>query len=359
MKPTFVALDARSVGRPHTGDATYWTGLIRGLTRFDSDLRYLLFSNAPKPAEIPSTDRFRWIELTSRSDRWWSLVRFPLAARRLGARAFHVQYNLSPLIRRGGITTIHDVSFFHEPEWFRPRDRMLLQRFVPASAHRANRVVTVSQFSKSEIERYIPGLGDKVRVVPNACPDEIQAIDVASARQRLRDQLGLDGPYLLTVGTRWPRKNLNLAVEAVDALPESIAPRLVVTGKAGWGDERSSSRATSTGYVNDTTLSALYSAASLYLAPARYEGFGITLLEAFRAGCPVLASDIPAHREVGGEAAAYAVDNDPAAWQTAITQLMRDEDRRQKLVEAGRARESAFSWIDAAQQTEAVYREVV
>jgi len=359
MKPTFVALDARSVGRPHTGDATYWTGLIRGLTRFDSDLRYLLFSNAPKPAEIPSNDRFRWIELPSRSERWWSLVQFPLAARRLGARVVHVQYNLSPLVRHGGISTIHDVSFFHEPEWFRPRDRMLLQRFVPASAHRAGRVITVSQFSKSEIDRYIPGLGDKVRIVYNACPDEIQAMEIESARQLLRDQLGIEGPYLLTVGTRWPRKNLNLAIAAVDALPVSVAPRLVVTGKAGWGEERASTRATATGYVDNQVLCALYSAASLYLAPARYEGFGITLLEAFRAGCPVLASDIPAHREVGGDAAVYAGDNAAAAWQSAIAELMSDEHRRQQLVTAGRSRESNFSWIDAARQTEAVYRELV
>lgn len=359
MKPTIVALDARSVGRPHTGDATYWTGLIRGLTRFDSDLRYLLFSNAPKPDEIPESERFRWVELPSRSDRWWSLVRFPLAARRLGARVFHVQYNLSPMIRRGGVTTIHDVSFFHEPEWFRPRDRMLLQRFVPASAHRAARIVTVSQFSKSEIERYIRGVGHKVRVVPNACPDEIQPVDPGLAEARLVRELGVEGPYLLTVGTRWPRKNLNLAIEAVDALSESLAPRLVVTGKAGWGEERTSPRAVSTGYVDNATLSALYSAATLYLAPARYEGFGITLLEAFRAGCPVVASDIPAHREVGAEAAAYAPDNDAVAWARTIGELMADEKRRIALAGAGRERESQFSWIQAARQTEAAYREAV
>ena len=73
----------------------------------------------------------------------------------------------------------------------------------------------------------------------------------------------------------------------------------------------------------------------------------------------MLASDIPAHREVGGDAAAYAADNDVAAWQTAITQMMGDEDQRQSLVAAGRIRESKFTWIDAARQTEAVYREVV
>lgn len=359
MNPPIVAIDARSVGRPHTGDATYWTGLIRGITSLDSNLRYLFFSNAPRPAAIPESDRFQWIELNSHSNRWWSLVRFPLAARRMGARVIHTQYNLSPLVTRGGISTIHDVSFYHEPAWFKPRDRVLLQRFVPASARRASLVITVSEFSRREIEQYISGVTDKVRVVPNACPDELQRMEPGLARIHVRETVGIDGPFLLAVGTRWPRKNLNLAIAAVDSLPEELPHTLAVTGKAGWGDEVEGCRAKLTGYVDDRTLSALYSAAELYLAPARYEGFGITLLEAFRAGCPVLASDIPAHREVGATAAAYAPDNDGPAWTKAIRSLLSHADQRATLRNAGFEREAKFTWRDAATATEAVYRELL
>lgn len=359
MNPPIIAIDARSVGRPHTGDATYWTGLIRGLASLDSNLRYLFFSNAPKPSVIPESERFRWIELHSHSDRWWSLVRFPLVARRMGAQIVHTQYNLSPLVVRGGISTIHDVSFYHRPEWFKPRDRVLLQRFVPASARRAGRVITVSEFSKGEIMRYISGLGDKVRVVHNACPDELQRLAPDEARTHVQETLGIEGPFLLTVGTRWPRKNLNLAIAAVDSLPETFPHALAVTGKSGWGDEVEGCRAKVTGYVDEQTLSALYSAAELYLAPARYEGFGITLLEAFRAGCPVLASDIPAHREVGGSAAAYAPDSDGRAWTQAIQRLLESPEERETLREAGFKRDANFTWRDAAEKTEAVYRELL
>lgn len=359
MNSPIIAIDARSVGRPHTGDATYWTGLLRGLLSLESDLRYLLFSNAPKPAWIPEISRFQWIDLQSHSERWWSLVRFPLVARRMGARIIHVQYNLSPLVAKGGVSTIHDVSFYHEPEWFRPKDRLLLQRFVPPSARRAGRVITVSEFSKAEIHKYISGLGDKVRVVHNACPEELRPMSRPEAQALVQSKLEIPAPYLLTVGTRWPRKNLNLAIKAAEHLPETFPHLLAVTGKAGWGEEANGARTVTTGYVDDELLSALYSGAEVYLAPAKYEGFGITLLEAFRCGCPVLASDIPAHREVGGDAARYAPDDDQPAWTAAMSDLLAHPSERERLTAAGLEREPHFTWKRAAEQTEAAYRELL
>lgn len=358
MKQSIVAIDARSIGKDHTGDTTYWTGLVRGLASLNSDLTYLLFSNAPAPVWIPQTANFRWIELHSQSDRWWSLFRFPLTARRLGARVIHTQYNLSPLVTHGGVTTIHDVSFYHEPDWFRPRDRLLLQRFVPPSARRASRVLTVSEFSKREIHAHISGLADeKVVVAPNACPDEIQPIERDLAKSHVRDHLAVNEPYILTVGTRWPRKNFALALSAADRLPPTLQHRLVVTGKPGWGDEGSSSRATPVGFVDSATLSALYSAADVFLAPAKYEGFGITLLEAFRCGCPVLASANGAHEEVAGGAAQIEPSWDPDAWAQRIERMLASgQDSKDKLRDAGIAREREFTWERTAKIVEQEYR---
>lgn len=358
MSQIIVAIDARSVGQDHTGDSTYWTCLVRALGRLDSDLRFLLFSNAPKPESIPDGPTMSWVQVSSHSSRWWSLFRFPLMARRMGARVIHTQYNLSPLVTHGGVTTIHDVSFFHQPEWFLPRDRVLLQRFIPPSARRAERVLTVSEFSKREIHRYIPHLEDKVVVAPNACDDAIHWIRRDEAKAQVRQALGLDVPYVLTVGTRWPRKNLGLAMRAADALPSSAPHRLVVTGKAGWGDETPSSRAVVTGYVETDLLCALYSAADAYLAPAHYEGFGITLLEAFRCGCPVIAKANGAHEEVAGSAALILAD-DPDQWATGIQRLASDPVLRDDLVRKGHTREKAFSWDATAKVVAQTYRDVV
>lgn len=359
MNQPIIALDARSIGQQHTGDSTYWTGLVRGLAKLDSDLRYLLLSNAPAPPGIPVDGRFTWVELKSQSERWWSLVRFPLAARRLGARVFHTQYNLSPIVAHGGVTTIHDVSFYHEPSWFKPRDRVLLQRFVPASARRAEKVFTVSEFSKREILANISGLEGKVSITPNACDDAIHRVDLDGARRIVANQVGVSGPFLLTVGTRWPRKNFKLAARAASALSDALPHRLVVTGKAGWGEEEQCERAVYPGYVDTETLCALYSAADLYLAPALYEGFGITLLEAFRCGCPVVASANGAHEEVAGDAAVIMKSWDSTHWARQIEDLLSDSSKLESMRQAGSARDLHFTWEATARAAEAAYREIL
>jgi glycosyltransferase involved in cell wall biosynthesis len=287
------------------------------------------------------------------------MVRFPLAARRMGARAIHTQYNLSPLAGRRGITTIHDVSFFVGPEWFRPVDRMTLQKFVPASARRAKFVLTVSETSKTDIQRFIPGVEDKIVVTHNACNPAIEPMPRDAALDIVGRELGVSAPFVLTVGTRAPRKNMNLATAAVDRLPSDFPHTLVVSGKEGWGDEKLGVRAQTVGFVTDRQLAALYSAADLYLAPSLYEGFGITILEAFTCMCPVLCSDGGAQPEVAGRAAMIMRGSDAREWSSAIVGLLKDPNRLETMRELGRRRAEQFSWKDMARRTTDVYREVM
>jgi glycosyltransferase involved in cell wall biosynthesis len=351
-----VALDARLVAGTSTGDSTYWTGLLHGLAKVAPEARFLLFSNADRPAGIPEGP-FHWQKIPTRSARWWSLVAFPLAARRAGARVIHTQYTLSPLAGRRSVTTVHDVSFLIEPEWFQPRDRFLMTRTVPASIRRAGATITVSETSRGEIERLVPGAKGRVRVTYNACPPWILPVDPETARARVRE-LGIEGPYALTVSTRWPRKNMRLAVDAMDRLPVDLPHRLVLTGKAGWGDQNLGERATAVGYVDEPTLSALYSAADLYLCPSCHEGFGVPLLEAFRCGCPVLCSTGGALPEVAADAAAVEPSWEAADWARRIEGLLGDPGTLDGLRRRGHARERQFTWEETARRTLAVYREV-
>jgi glycosyltransferase involved in cell wall biosynthesis len=313
--------------------------------------RLLLCSNRPKPKEIPETPNISWLVVEGKSERWWSYVAFPLAARRIGASAIHTQYALSPLVGDKGITTIHDVSFFIGPEWFRPKDRFLLQRSVPAAVRRARTVLAVSETDKSEIERYMPAAVGKTHVTYNACPDWIQWTDRDEARSIVRAKLGLEGPYLLTVGTRWPRKNMDLAIRACDLLPGSLPHMLVITGKAGWGGSAGSGRTRFTGYVDDELMGALYAAATLYLAPSRHEGFGIPLLEAFRCGCPVLCSSGGALPEIAGAGAAVENSWSPEDWSERIQGLLGDSSNLEALRKAGFRREKEFTWEETARRT--------
>ena len=353
-----VAMDARLVMGTSSGDSTYWTSLVEALATEAVDIDFLLISTGPKPTGVNLAANFSWREVKARSSRLWSLFAFPLAAKRLGANAIHAQYSLSPLVGSRGITTIHDVSFLIGPEWFKPRDRILLSRTVPAAAKRARKVLTVSETSKREVESYIPSAKGKTVATPLACPSWIQRVDRNQAREKVEAELGISDPFLLTVSTRWPRKNMELAVNAASLLDSRFSQRLVLTGKSGWGDLSVGTRGVASGYVDTEMLSCLYSAADLYLAPSRHEGFGIPVLEAFRCGCPVICSSGGALPEVVGDSADVMTSWDPSDWANRINGLLGDPSKLDSLRDLGLRREPTFSWAETARRTAEVYREV-
>lgn len=348
-----VALDARLVGGTNTGDSSYWTGLLHGLSKAERDLRFLLISNAPKPQGIPNSDNFSWIHLPAGSSRWWSYVSFPLKARKLGAGVIHTQYSLSPLVGHRGVTTVHDVSFLIGPEWFKPRDRLILSKTVPASVRRARKVIAVSNTCKGEIEQHIPAAKGKVEAIYNGLPPWVEKVDDPAP---VLKGLGVEQPYLLTVGTQWPRKNMKLAI---DAAAKVEGCRLVVTGKSGWGDQAAGSHVQAVGYVDNSQICALYSGASLYLAPSRHEGFGIPVIEAFACGCPVLCSTGGALPEVAGDAAEVEPTWEPDHWADSIRHLLADSSKLGELRRRGFERVKKFDWVESARKTANVYREIL
>ena len=354
-----IAIDARLVNGTSTGDSTYWTGLVAALGREPGEFRYDLIADGPPPPGWQDSDVMTWVTVPARNRRWWSLVTFPLAARKAGARAIQTQYSMSPLVGRAGITTVHDVSFFVGPEWFSARDRMILSRTVPAAVRRAAAVITVSETSRKEIEHYIPAARGKTTATRLACPEWIQPVDRGAARKRVVAKFGIVRPYALTVSTRWPRKNMELATSAMGHLTPGTDLELVLTGKAGWGDQSVPPGCRAVGYVDHADLNDLYAAATVYLCPSRHEGFGLPILEAFRLGCPVIASDAGAIPEVAGGAAELLAPTDPVAWGTAISNLVGLPSKLEQMQARGSAREREFSWGATAEQTRAVYSRVV
>lgn len=344
-----IALDARLVGTTAGGDATYWDFLIEGLSHLGIEV--LAFTRAKPPSRHwPNVE---WIHLPAANGRLWSLMSFPRAARRMAADVIHTQYSISPLVKDRGVTTVHDVSFFIGPEWFPPKHRFLLRRTVPAAVRRARRVITVSETSARELEQYIPAGRGKTRAVPNAANPRLVQIPVDQARSILGSTVP-EGPFALTVSSLWARKNAALGIAAT----KGLGLPLVLTGKPLYGETERAPHVHFTGYVDERTLSALYSLASLYLCPSRHEGFGIPVLEAMALGCPVLASSGGALPEVVGDAGRVMPTWNPNDWRSAITELLANPSKLAEMREKGLARAAEFSWDRTARETLAVYREV-
>jgi glycosyltransferase involved in cell wall biosynthesis len=356
--PRRIVWDASLAYGNATGDSTYWTMLLESIRDLEqSNITGFAVSPHAPPPDWRDSARVQWRTVPAKSMTWWSLVQLPKIARQLGADLVHLQYNASPLLRIPFVTTIHDISFVIGPAWFRPRDRWLLQTRIPNTISRARRVITVSETSRREIESYYPQAQGKIRVTPNACPRWIQPVPPEAARRRATELLGTDAPYALTVGTRWPRKNMALAIAAVEGLPPADSLRLAVTGKAGWGDQTVPRRGIATGYVSDADLGALYSAAEMYLAPSRHEGFGIPVLEAMRCGCPVIASSGGALPEVVGEAGIVMDSWEASAWTERIRQLRESPGMMAEMRARGRDRERQYEWSSSALRTLAIYWE--
>lgn len=344
VKKEMIGIDARLVGGTNTGDSTYWTSLVRTLFRLGLGEDLLLYSNANPAENYPEIPESAWRIITGGSSRWWSMVTFPLAARKAGCRAIHTQYSLSPLAPRGSLTTIHDVSFFIGPEWFRPRDRALLRLGVGAAVRRAGTVLTVSETSKREIESHLPAAKGKVVATPLACPEWIQ-------KQPREPSVQSKTVTVLVQGSNWSRKNQAFSLEVFNRLSEKVQSRLLITGNRS--DQ--APHAELLGYLQNDAMSGVYARADVLLFPSLHEGFGLPILEGFRTRTLVAASNRGAIPEVAGSGALLFDHFDAARWAAEIQSTLENQSKLQALLDEGESREKSFTWEATARKTREAY----
>ena len=296
-----------------------------------------------------------------RRELGWLPVGLPRRARALGVDVLHCPSPLAP--PRAGVpvvVTVNDVMTFDRPEWF-TRANVVQQRLVLRAVLRnAARVIVPSRFSAERVADVSGVPGERIAVIPYGVDGRFSPGEPdADALGRL----GVERPYVLTVGALQPRKNVEGVITAFERL--STAHRLVVAGGRGWHDEALvrrvralGDRAVLTGHVGDEELVALYRGADAFVFPSRYEGFGFPPLEAMACGTPVVASDRTSVPEVVGDAGVTVSPDDPAAIGAALARLLEDPAERERLRASGLERARGFSWRTCAEETVAVYAHV-
>jgi glycosyltransferase involved in cell wall biosynthesis len=289
-----------------------------------------------------------------RADQFWFRAKLPLPFQFLagrGSSAYSPDFTVPPSPGIPGVPTIHDLAYeivpFAAPEPL----RHYLAGAVPAQLRRAAAIATVSETTRADlVERHgVPE--DRVVVIPNAAGD--QFFSASSPDDALRQQLGLPREYLLSVATIEPRKNHLTLLEALDRLALQHRIPLLLAGGIGWSADDILSRLRSAeargrvillGHVEDDVLAALYAGAAAVVAPSWYEGFDLPLLEALAAGTPVIASDVPAHREVGGDQVRYAPPSSPDQLADAIAATLDGGASDPEQREARREHARRYSW---------------
>jgi glycosyltransferase involved in cell wall biosynthesis len=266
---------------------------------------------------------------------------------------FHATNFVAPPARRAGsVLTLHDLTFLRYPEWVTPA--VLRYRELVPRAIRAQRPVVVapSRAVAAEIADEFGLPADRVMATPlGVDPAWLSAAPADDAWLAGR---GLPADYVLFVGAREPRKNLSTVLAAHRrAHAVGGAPDLVLAGPAGWGDEAEPQPGVHVaGWLSDGELRGLVARARATVAPSHYEGFGLPVLEALATGTPVLASDIPAHREVGAAFARYLPPTDVDAWAEALSAL---PGRDETAAEAARSWAAEHTWVACARATLEAY----
>lgn len=209
---------------------------------------------------------------------------------------------VGPFVGRTPVAlAVHDATFVTNPEWLPARARVMLQRLVPLSARRADRVLALSRTAAAEIEDALGVPGDRIRVVSPAVDPRFRP-DGGAAAARVADALGVSGRFCLAVGDVNPRKNLSALARAVARLDDL---NLVLAGSPGATSDPvlRDPRVRWLGRVGDDDLADLYRAAAVTAFPSLHEGFGLPAVEAMASGCPLVVSNRGALPEVVGDAA--------------------------------------------------------
>ncbi|HEX5503026.1 MAG TPA: glycosyltransferase family 1 protein [Thermomicrobiales bacterium] len=377
-----IGIDARLAAYRDTGIARYTRSLLAALLTLDRANQYTVFTarGAEPLVDAPgrATHRALFTPPHHRLER--AALGVELAPLRLDL--LHSPDFIPPRLRPGtrAVVTVHDLAFLRDPNLLDPAARRYYGQ-LPAAVARADAIIAVSASTRRDLIDLAGAPPEKIEVIHEAADARYRPLDRAerlAGTARLGGRFpdlarlvsGEFGRFLLFVGTIEPRKNLLLLCEAYERYRTRAGRRaatLVLAGAPGWQHERELAaieRLRAAGKLvwferaTDDQLLLLYNAATLLALPSRYEGFGLTALEAMACGTPVLAADTASLPEVVGDAGTLLPPDDADAWAAALLELSEDRIRREAAIAAGLKQAARFSWARAAEQTLALYRRV-
>jgi glycosyltransferase involved in cell wall biosynthesis len=355
MEPLRIGVDARELLGDATGVGRYLGEMMRRwVARRDAGRRrFVLYAPERVPATFPAS-AVDYRIVGSGSGTWWEQTWLRRAVRADRPDVFFAPAYTAPLGTGVPLAvTIHDVSFVAHPEWFRPREGLRRRWITRRAADSAAVVLTVSEFSRSEIESHLHVDRSRIRVIPLG----------VTPRGKPRGPEGPPPlPLVLFVGSLFNRRHLpDLIAAFARATRDMPAARLmIVGGDRSWPPEDlpavaashdESARVAFRSHVSDQELAKLYADASVFGFLSEYEGFGLTPLEALAAGVPSVVLDTPVAREVYGDAAVYVPPDDVRAAAAALRRLLHSPEARAKILAHGPSVLARYSWDRAASRT--------
>jgi glycosyltransferase involved in cell wall biosynthesis len=378
-----VALNAHFYHHPTTGHGQHLANLLRAFARRKDEVEALPFCDGR-----PAVSAGGWPGgvvprlMATPLDRvggdpqkvWFEQVAWPAVVRSSRAAVGHVPYFAPPLVRRGPaplVATIHDLVPLIIPEYVTTPLVRFYNALVSAGARRAGAIMVDSEASKRDVVRLLGIPADRIRVVYLAVevgfgqgltPEQVEGV---------KRKYGIDGPFVFYLGGLDKRKNVPALLRALAAVAREVPWQLVISGRLRpdnprlfpdlprlAGELRIADRVRFV-FVADEDKAAMYRAATCFVFPSVYEGFGLDPLEALACGTPVVCSNRSSLPEVMGDAALMVDPDDVAGFASALHRALADTDLRADLARRGPAQAARFSWDATAAQTLDTYRTAV
>jgi len=335
-----VGINARILTKDYTGIANYLILLLKHFRKYE-EFHFILFLPGKCKGEKVTASNIEFREVNAVScinTKLWELFCLPRLLKQekidlYWSPTHHLPFFLSRDIKT--VLTIHDLVWKYAPQTMRMLNKISEKILMLRSVSRADKVICISTNTQKDLLELVPECLSKTVVINPI----INHIDIDSAISC--DRVSRYGDYILYVGTREPRKNLAVLVDAYNNLPETLQTKyqLVIAGGAGWKNDKLVERIKETdlqekvkltGYVDNETLNCLYSNASVFIFISTYEGFGLPILEAMSAGIPVITSNCSSMPEAANDAAILVDPSDVTKCSEAIQQLLENDETREE-----------------------------
>lgn len=368
-----VALDVTTAVTQRAGVGRYTAELARGLAALPDGPELRPFFVAPR-ADY-ALECGRPVTGVRRGIRGWRLeiaarhiARLPARGPWDGADLYHApDVAFPPLARLPAVTTVHDLSFVVYPRYHTRLNGGYLRAVTPVMTRRARLVIADSEATRRDLIEYIGVPERKIRVVFPGIAGVFTREQGEEQVRGVRARYGLSGPFILSVGTLEPRKNLFGALRGYRLLCQRMgdAPPLALVGGAGWrldeqrlvaaggGDVRR------LGYVPDEDLAALYAACGVFLYPSFHEGWGLPVAEAMSLGAPAITSNVSSLPEVAGGAALLVNPASPEEIAAALQRVLEEGQLAARMRDEGRRWARGLTARRTAEGVLGVYREAL
>ncbi len=297
----------------------------------------------------------------------WEQSAWPTLARQAGVDLLHSMAFVTPVLTRlPTIVTVYDLSPVHYPEAFTPFKRWYLQTQMRRSARAATRVVAIAEDGKRDIHESFGVPLERIDVVPPVVGAEFRPIPTTDFAD-FRQQHNLTRPFILHVGTLQPRKNIPILIKAFAALKNPELDLVLIGGKGWLYDEIFTlveqlglkNNVHFTGFASAETLPYYYNAASLFVMPSVYEGFGIPIVEAMACGTPVIVANASSLPEVAGEAGLLFDPNDVDELTERINSVLTNKAQTVIMRDRGLVQAENYSWTQSGHKMADIYRKAI